>query len=141
RLGVLWLLLGVAVVCLLVGGFGLVHGALIFVQRVGRLVEPCLWGIAVLRELAGAVVGLLCQDHAGLRSLQCGLARRDDLGPRAGIDVRELRFGDDFGSLGLLVLCDRLGVIDLDQHCAGRDVLPAFDRDLADPAIDPRRDL
>src|SRR5262249_40893833 len=26
-------------------------------------------------------------------------------------------------------------------HCAGRDVLPAFDRDLADPAIDPRRDV
>jgi hypothetical protein len=39
------------------------------------------------------------------------------------------------------VLGDCLGVVDLDQHGASRDVLPAFDRDLADPAIDPRRDV
>jgi hypothetical protein len=95
----------------------------------------------VLRQLADAVIRLLCQDDAGLRPLERRLARRDDLGPRAGVDVGELRFGDDFGGLGLLVLCDRLGVIDLDQHCAGRDVLPAFDWDLADPPIDPRRDV
>jgi len=39
------------------------------------------------------------------------------------------------------VLGDCLGVVDLDQHGAGRDVLPALDRDLADPAIDPGRDV
>jgi hypothetical protein len=38
----------------LIGGFGLIHGALAFVQGVGRLVEPGLRGVAVLCQLADA---------------------------------------------------------------------------------------
>ena len=45
------------------------------------------------------------------------------------------------GGQRLLVLGDRLGVVDADQHCAGRDVLAALYRDVADPAVDPRRDV
>src|SRR5262249_44545673 len=98
------LLFGVAIDRLLVGGFGLIHGALIFMQGVGGLVEPRLRSIAVLRELADAVVCLLRQHHAGLRPLERRLARFDHLGARADIDVRELCLGDNFGRQRLLVL-------------------------------------
>ena len=135
------LLARVAVDRLLVGRFGLVHGALAFMQGIGRLVEPRLRRIAVLGQLADAVVGLLRQDHARLRALERGLARRDDLRPRADVDVGELRLGDDLGGQRLLVLGDRLGIVDPHQHRAGGDVLAARDRDLGDAPIDPRRDV
>ena len=95
----------------------------------------------MLGQLADAVVGLLRQHHARLRPLERRLARRDDLRARAGIDVGELRLGDDLGGQRLLVLGDRLGVVDPHQHRAGGDVLAAHDRDLRDAPIDPRRDV
>ena len=110
-------------------------------QGIGRLVEPRLRRVAVLGQLADAVISLLGQDHAGLRPLQRGLARRDDLGARARIDIRELRFGHDLRSQRLLVLCNGLRVIDAHQHGAGGNVLPAKDRNLRDASIDPRRDV
>jgi hypothetical protein len=44
---------------LLVGGFGLVGGALALVQGIGRLVEPRLRRVAMFGQLADAVIGLL----------------------------------------------------------------------------------
>jgi hypothetical protein len=110
-------------------------------QGIRRLIEPRLRSIAVLRELADAVIGLLRQHHAGLRALERGLARFDHLGARADIDVRELCLGDDFGRQRLLVLCNGLGVVDPHQHGAGRNILPAKDWNLADASVDPRRDV
>ena len=88
-----------------------------------------------------AVVSLLRQHHARLRPLERGLARGDDLRARADVDVGKLRLGDDLGGDRLLVLGDRLGIVDLDQHGAGGDVLAAHDRDLSDAPVDPRGDV
>ena len=132
---------GVAVDRLLVGRFGLVGGALAFVQGIGRLVEPRLRRVAMLGQLADAVIGLLRQDHAGLRPLQCRLARRDHLRARAGVDVGELRIGDDLGGQRLLVLGERLRIVDPHQHGAGGDVLAARHRDVGDAPVDPRGDV
>jgi hypothetical protein len=52
-----------------------------------------------------------------------------------------LRFGDELGGHRLLVLCNRLGIIDADQHGAGGNILPAHDRNLADASVDARRDV
>src|SRR5262249_28265786 len=95
---------------------GLIHGALAFVQRVGRLVEPGDRGVAVFGQLADPVIGFLRQDHARLRPLERCLFRGDDLRACAGIDVGELRIGNDLRGERLLVLCDRLRIVDLDQH-------------------------
>src|SRR2546430_898350 len=111
RLGDLMFLFRITVDGLLVSGLGLIHGTLILVQRIGGLVEPSDRGIAVLRQLADAVVGLLRQHHARLCPLELRLARRDDLRAGAGIDVGELRLGHDLSGDRLLVLCDGLGVI------------------------------
>ena len=70
----------------------------------------------MLGQLADAVIGLLRQYHARLRALERGLARGNDLRAGADIDVGELGLGHDFGGYRLLVLCDRLGIIDADQH-------------------------
>ena len=125
RLGDLALLARIAVDRLLVGRLGLIHGALAFVQGIGRLIEAGLRRIAVLGQLADAFVGLLRQHHSRLRPLERGLARRDDLRPRAGVDVGELRIGDDLGGQRLLVLGQRFGIVDPHQHGVGGDVLPA----------------
>ena len=131
----------VAVDRLLVGRFGLVDGTLALVQGIGRLVEPRLRSVAMLGQLADAVVGFLRQDHAGLRPLQRGLARRDDLRARADVDIGELCFGHDLGGQRLLVLGDRLGIVDAHQHGAGGNVLAALHRDIGDAAVDPRGDV
>src|SRR5215831_7617948 len=60
RCGDFVLLFGVAVDRLLVGRFGLIYVALAFMERIGRLVEPRNRRVAVLGQLADAVVGLLC---------------------------------------------------------------------------------
>src|SRR5262249_40919027 len=62
RCGDFVLLFGVAVDRLLVRRFGLIYVALAFMQRIGRLVEPRNRRVAVLGQLADAVVGLLCQN-------------------------------------------------------------------------------
>ena len=62
-------------------------------------------------------------------------------GARADIDIGELRLGDDLGGQRLLVLRDRLGIVDPHQHRACGDVLPAIYRNIADPPVDPRRDV
>jgi len=105
------------------------------------LIEPRLRGIARLGQPAGAVVGLLRQDETRLRPLQRGLAGRDDFGAGADVDVGELRIGDDLGRQRLLVLGDRLGVVDAHQHCAGSDVLAAHDGNLGHAAIDASCDV
>ena len=135
------LLVGVAVDRLLVGRFGLVGGALALVQGIGRLVEPRLRRIAMLGQLADAVIGLLRKDHAGLRPLERGLARRDHLRARAGIDIGELRIGDDLGGQRLLVLRERLRIVDPHQHGAGGNILPALHRNVGDTPVDPRGDV
>ena len=53
----------VAVDRLLVGGLRLIERALALVQGIGRLIEPRLRCVAVLRQLARAVEGLLRQHH------------------------------------------------------------------------------
>ena len=126
---------------LLVGGFGLVGGALALVQGIGRLVEPRLRRVAMLGQLADAVIGFLGKDHAGLRPLQCRLARRNHLRARAGLDIGELRIGHHLGSERLLVLRERLRIVDPHQHGAGGDVLPALHRDVGDTPVDPRGDV
>src|SRR5262249_31286538 len=75
------------------------------------------------------------------RPLLCGFARGDDFRTRADADVRELRFGDDLGGHCLRVLGNRLGVVDLDEHGSRGDVLPAYNGNLSDAPIDPRRDV
>jgi hypothetical protein len=110
-------------------------------QGVGRLIESGLRSVALFGQHANPIVCFPRQHHARLRSLQSGFARRDDLGACAGIDIGELRLGDHLGGRCLLVLCDRLGIVDLDQHRPGGDVLAALDRDLADAPIDSRRDV
>ena len=95
----------------------------------------------MLGQLAGAVVGLLRQDDAGLRPLQCRLARRDHLRARAGLDIGELGIGHDLGSERLLVLRERLRIVDPHQHGAGGDVFPALHRDIGDASVDPRGDV
>src|SRR5262249_17114811 len=47
----------------------------------------------------------------------------------------------DLGRQRLLVLRDRLGVVDAHQHRAGGNVLSAHHRDLRNPSIDARRDV
>jgi hypothetical protein len=95
----------------------------------------------MLGQLADAVIGLLRQYHARLRTLERGLARGNDLSAGADIDVGELRLGHDFGGQRLLVLGDCLGVVDLDQHRACRDVLAALNGNLPHAPVDPRRDV
>ena len=95
----------------------------------------------MLGQLADAVIGLLRQYHARLRALERGLARGDDLRAGADIDVGELGLGHDFGGYRLLVLCDRLGIVDADQHGVGGNILPAHDRNLRDPPVNPRHDV
>ena len=58
----------------------------------------------MLGQLADAIVGLLRQDDARLRTFERGLARRDGLHARADVDVGELRVGHDLGSHCLFVL-------------------------------------
>ena len=132
---------GVAVDRLLVGGFGLVGGTLALVQGIGHLVEPRLRRVAMFGQLADAVIGFLRKDHAGLRPLQCRLARRNHLRARAGLDIGELGIGHDLGSERLLVLRERLRIVDAHQHGARGDVLPALHRDVGDTPVDPRRDV
>ena len=110
-------------------------------QRVGRLIEPRNRRVAVLGQLADAVVGLLCQNHAGLCPLELGLARSDHLDTRANFDIGELRLGDDLRGYRLLILGKRFRIVDLDQHGASRNVLAALDRNLGDATIDPRCDI
>jgi hypothetical protein len=86
----------------------LVFCALALMQGVRDLIEPRLRCIAVLCQLAHAVVGLLRQHHIRLRAFQCGLARGDGLGSRAGPDIGNLRLGHDLGRQRLLMLGDRL---------------------------------
>jgi hypothetical protein len=114
---------------------------LAFVKRIGRLVEASNRSVAARGQLANAVVGLLRQHDVGFRSSECGLARCDHLGPRASIDVGQLRLGDDLGGHRLLPLRDGLWVVDSNQHRAGGDVLAATDRDVSDPSIHARRDV
>ena len=89
---------------LFVGRLGLIHGALRFMQAIGHLVEARLRCIVALRQLADAFVGLLRQHKGRLRPIERGLARSDDLCPRADIDIGELRIGDDLGGQRLLML-------------------------------------
>ena len=62
-------------------------------------------------------------------------------GARADVDIRKLRIGDDLGGQRLLVLGDRLGIVDPHQHRVGVDVLAARDGHLSDAAVDPRGDV
>jgi len=39
------------------------------------------------------------------------------------------------------MLCDRLRIVDLDQHGVGSNVLTALDRNLGNAPVDPRRDV
>jgi hypothetical protein len=57
------------------------------------------------------------------------------------MDVGELRFGNDLGGRGLLVLRERLGVVDAHQHRSSRDRLPPLHGNLTDTAIDARRNV
>ena len=126
---------------ILIFGVPLFAFVVAFVQGIRRLIEPGNRGVAVLGQLADAIIGLLRQDDARLRALQRGLARCDGFHARTDIDVGELRIGHDLGSHRLLVLRDGLGVVDAHQHRSGRDVLPAHDRDLRDASVNARRDV
>ena len=95
----------------------------------------------MLGQLADTVVGLLRQYHAGLCTLQLGLAGSDHLCARANFDIGELRLGDDPGGERLLVLGKRFRIIDFDQHRAGRNVLAALNGNLGDATIDPCSDV
>jgi hypothetical protein len=79
-------------------------------ERVGRLVETSLRRIALLGQLAHPLVSLLRQDQASLRTIERCLARRDDLGSGAGVDVRKLRVGDKLSGKRLLVLGQGFGL-------------------------------
>ena len=129
-------LLGIAIDRLLVGRSRLIDGALAFMQGIGRLVEARNRGVAVFGQLADAVIGLLRQHDARLCSLERGLACGDDLGPRADVDIGELRLGHDPGGERLISFGDRLGVVDANEHRAGGDVLTADDRNFPYPPID-----
>ena len=141
RHGDLALFGGVAVDRLLIGGFRLIGRALTFMQGIRHLVEPRLRRVALLGQLADTVVGLLRQDHARLRPLQCRLARRDDFRPRARIDVGKLGVGYGLGRHRLLALGDVFGIVDPHQHRSGRDVLSARHRNVGDPPVDARGDV
>jgi hypothetical protein len=113
--------------------------------RSGRNFEPVLVEIElrlrrelVPRELAGAVEGLLRQDHGRLRALQLRFARCNDLGSCADVDVGQLSLGNDLGGYRLFPLSQRFRVIDPHQDGTGRDVLSAYDRNLPNAAIDAR---
>ena len=93
------------------------------------------------RELVDAVVGLLRQNDARLGSLHRRLPGGNYLRAGACIDVRALRLGDNLGGQRLLVLCERLRVVDPHQDRAGVDVLAADHRNLCDAAIDPCRKI
>jgi len=70
-----------------------------------------------------------------------GLARGDHLRSRTSFDVGELRLSDHLGGKRLLVLGERLGIVDPHQHRVGGNVLPARNRDLGDAPIDARREI
>src|SRR5262245_52543636 len=90
----------------------------------------------MLGQQADAVVRLLRQYYARLRTLECSLACGDDLSPCAGVDISELRLGHGPGGLCLIALGDRLGVVDANEDRAGGDVLTAHDGNLRHSAID-----
>ena len=110
-------------------------------QRVGRLVEPRNRRVAVLGQLADAVVGLLRQNHARLCPLELGLARSDHLDARANFDIGELRLGDDLRGDRLLVFGQRFRIVDLDEDGASRNILAALDGNCGDATVDARGDI
>ena len=132
----------IAVDRLLVGRSGLIHGALGFRaghRSPGRAAPA---GRCRARPVGGRARRSSAPGRsARLRPLERGLARRDDLRARAGIDVCELRIGDDLGGQRLLVLRDRFGIVDPHQHGVGGDVLAAHDGNVRDAPVDPRRDV
>src|SRR6516165_5795954 len=95
RLGDLVLFSGVTIDRVIVGRLGLIDGTLVLMQRIGGLVEPRDRGIAVLGQLADAVVGLLRQHNTRLCSLELRFARGNHLWPGADIDIGKLRLGND----------------------------------------------
>jgi hypothetical protein len=82
------------------------------IHQGGVLIELRLRGELCGGELLGAVVGLLRQGEVGRGAVDFGSALGDDLGPRADIDARQLRIGDQLFRLGLVQLRDELRFVD-----------------------------
>ena len=132
---------GVAVDGLFVGRFGLIDGALGFVQRVGHLVEARLRRVALRGQGVGAVEAFLRQHQGRLRALKLRLPRGDDLRPGPDQDVGKLGIGNGHCRFHLFELGDRLRIIDADEHSLCRNILAALDGDFLDPSVDARGDV
>ena len=97
--------------------------------------------VAGSRELLDAIVGLLGERQIRGGAFDRGLALRDLLGSRTGLDIGELGGGDREASFRFLKLGYEFRIVDLVQQLAGGDIVAALNRALANPAVDARRDV
>src|SRR5208282_3349347 len=93
------------------------------------------------RQLLDAIVSLLRERQIGGGAVDRGLALRDNLGARAGLDMGQLDGRDRQRGLRFIELGHEFRIVDREQQLPGCDIVAARNRALADPAVDPRRNI